>query len=71
MTDKLANAFVSKQRLKILEEELTTEDYAICISKDKTELKDNINAALQTLKDNGTLEQITANYIGDDKGTAL
>lgn len=65
-----ATAFVEKNSdLKILDEKLTTEDYAICISKDKTELKDKINEALATLKENGTLEQIIANYIGDDKGT--
>ena len=65
-----ANAYVAKNAdLKILEEVLTTEDYAICISKDKTQLKENINHALTTLKENGTLDQIIANYIGDEKGT--
>lgn len=62
-----AIAFVTKNDdLKILEEPFEIEDYAICISKQKTELKENINAALETLKENGTLESIIKNYIGDD-----
>ncbi len=42
------------------------EDYAICISKDNSELKDKINGALAELKSEGTLDSIIANYIGDD-----
>lgn len=56
--------------LSILDEEFTVEDYAICISKDNTELKENINSAIGELKENGTLDKIIANYIGDEtKGT--
>ncbi|HKM03435.1 MAG TPA: transporter substrate-binding domain-containing protein [Lachnospiraceae bacterium] len=62
-----AIAFVKKNNdLTILEEEFAVEDYAICISKEKSELKDNINGALAELKENGTLQQINDNYIGDD-----
>lgn len=52
--------------LKILEEEFAVEEYAICISKDNTKLKDNINEALTKIKEDGTLEKIIENYIGDD-----
>ena len=57
--------------LKILEEAFEPEDYAICVAKENTELKDQLNAALATLKENGTLANILANYIGEDdvKGT--
>ena len=62
-----ANAFIEKNSdLKILDEDFALEDYAICISKDKTELKDKINAALAELKSDGTLDSIISNYIGDD-----
>ena len=66
-----AIAFVEKNSdLKILEEEFALEEYAICISKENTELKEKINGALAQLKENGTLDSIIANYIGDDtKGT--
>lgn len=52
--------------LKILEEEFAVEEYAICINKSNTKLKDNINEALSKLKEDGTLEQIIENYVGDD-----
>ena len=42
------------------------EDYAICLSKDNTELRDQINEALAELKADGTIDSIIANYIGDD-----
>lgn len=66
-----AKAFLEKNpELSILEEEFVIEDYAICISKKNTELRDKINAALDTLQQEGTLANILANYIGDDtKGT--
>lgn len=62
-----AKAFVEKNEgLRILEEEFVVEDYAICISKENAELRDKINAALAQLKENGTLDSIVKNYIGDD-----
>lgn len=66
-----AAKFVEKNDdLMILEEDFALEDYAIAVSKDNTELTEKINAALKELKEDGTLEQITKNYIGDDtKGT--
>ena len=66
-----AEAFVEKNDdLKILDEEFAVEEYAICISKDNKDLTEKINGALAELKEDGTLDQITANYIGDDtKGT--
>ncbi len=62
-----AKKFVeANEGLKILEEDFVTEEYAICIAKDKSELKDKINAALAEIKSEGTLDSIVANYIGDD-----
>lgn len=66
-----ALAFCEKNSdLTILEEEFALEEYAICISKDNTELTEKVNAALTQLQEEGTLTQIIANYIGDEtKGT--
>ena len=67
-----AKVFVEKNNnLHLLDEEFTNEEYAICIDKSNTELKEKINGALTTLKENGTLSDIIENYIGDDevKGT--
>ncbi len=66
-----AQAFVEKNDdLTILEEDFAVEDYAICVSKDNAELTAAMNEALKELKEEGVLDQIVANYIGDDtKGT--
>jgi ABC-type amino acid transport/signal transduction systems, periplasmic component/domain len=62
-----AKAFVEKNSdLKILDDPFALEEYAICISKDNSELKDKINAALAELKTDGTIDSIIKNYIGDD-----
>lgn len=62
-----AKAFVAKNpELKILEEPFALEDYAIAVSKDNPDLTASINSALATLKENGTLDQIVKNYIGDE-----
>lgn len=64
-----ALAFVDKNpELKILGEEFTNEDYAICVAKGNDELLDKINGALDELKQDGTLESIINNYIGVDAG---
>lgn len=66
--DKLpAEAFVENNpELSILEEDFAVEEYAICISKENTELKEQINSALTQLKSDGTLDKIISNYIGDE-----
>lgn len=49
--------------LKILDTEYVTEDYAIAISKENSELKDQINQALSELKADGTIQKILDKYI--------
>ena len=62
-----AKAFVAKNDdLTILSDEFVTEEYAICVSKDKKELTEAINGALAELKEEGTIDAIIANYIGDE-----
>lgn len=63
-----AKAYVEKnEELKILKEEFANEEYAICIDKSNTELKKKINTALDELKEDGTLKQITDYYVGSDE----
>lgn len=65
-----AAKFVEKSDdLQIIDGIFDDEQYAICIKKGNTELLDGMNAALAELKDEGTLEKIIANYIGDDIGS--
>ena len=59
-----------ENNLEILDDPFTLENYAICIAKDNDELLTKVNEALAELKADGTIDQITKNYIGDDtKGT--
>ena len=62
-----AAKFVEKNDdLMILEEDFAVEEYAIAISKDNAELTAAINEALAELKEEGTLDAIISNYIGDE-----
>ena len=59
-----AKEFVKANKgLKILDTEYVTEDYAIAVAKDNTELKDKINGALSELKADGTIQKILDKYI--------
>lgn len=59
-----AKSFVAaNEGLVILETSYATEEYAIAVSKDNTELKDKINTALQELKADGTIDEIINKYI--------
>jgi len=66
-----AKAFVAQNEgLKILEEPFAVEEYAICVAKDNEKLTEDINKALKELKEDGTVQQIIDNFIGDEtKGT--
>ena len=44
------------------------EEYAICLKKGNDELLDKINGALKELKEDGTVDDIMNNYIGDNIG---
>ncbi len=62
-----AKAFVeANEGLKILDEPFAVEEYAICISKDNDDLTEKFNTAIAELKEDGTLDSIIKNYIGDD-----
>ncbi len=59
-----AKVFVSQNEgIKILDEALTVEEYAIAVKKGNTELLDKINKALGELKESGELQAIIDKYI--------
>ena len=59
-----AKAFVAaNEGLKILDTEYVTEDYAIGFAKGNTALKDAVNAALNELIADGTVQSIIDSYI--------
>ena len=64
-----AEKFVEKNDdLKILDEPFVEEEYAICVKKGNTELLDKMNEALKELKEEGVIDDIMSNYIGDNIG---
>ena len=61
-----AKSFVdANEGIHILEgdNEYAVEDYAICVSKENTELLEKIDAALKELQDDGTVQAIVDKYI--------
>lgn len=65
-----AAKFVEKNDdLKMIEGVFETEEYAMCVKKGNKELLDGINKALAELKEEGTVDKIIGNYIGDDIGS--
>ena len=52
------NFVKNNEGLKIASAEGEKEEYAIAVSKEKEELLENINAALVTLKENGTYDEL-------------
>ena len=54
--------------LEIIDGIFETEEYAICLKKGNTELQEEINGALNELKEDGTIDSIMSNYIGDEVG---
>ena len=59
-----AKVFVSQNEgLTILETEYVTEEYAICVAKDNTELLEKIDNALAELTESGEIQAILDKYI--------
>lgn len=59
-----AKAYVAaNQGLKILDTEYANEDYAICFSKKNSKLQEKVNAALEELIADGSLQKIVDKYI--------
>lgn len=57
------NFVAANEGLKILETEYVTEDYAIAIAKENTDLLAKINTAMAELKADGTIDKIIDKYI--------
>ena len=63
-----AKVYVAENEgLKVLDEPLTEEEYAIAIAKDNSDLLEKVNTALASLKDSGKLDEIINKYISADE----
>ncbi|MDQ2140702.1 transporter substrate-binding domain-containing protein [Alcaligenaceae bacterium A4P071] len=52
----------STKDLTVLDEQITTEDYGIAVSKTSPKLTKSLNDALKTIKQNGTYDKIVAKW---------
>ncbi len=68
VNEEAAQPFLEKyDNLSELDEAFSIDEAAICISKDKTELKEQINQALAELKEEGIIQQIMDHYLDEEK----
>ena len=56
---------------KVIEHDLTVEDYAFGVDKAQPELLDEVNAFIAEIKADGTLDEICDKYFGDGEPTAV
>lgn len=55
----------TKRLTKVIEIELTQEEYAFGVDKNQPELLESVNAFLKEIKENGKFDEICNNYFGD------
>lgn len=54
-------------KLKLIEDDTSTEQYAIAVGKGNTELLEKINSGLKKIKADGTFDKLVAEYIGGEE----
>ena len=53
------------ERVKVIDVDLTTEEYGIGVDKDQPELLEEINAAIKEMQDDGEMDRIFSHYLGE------
>jgi len=61
----------TKEVVKVIEVDLTTEDYAFGVDKSQPELLEETNAFIKKIKDDGTFDEICNRYFGDGEPVAV
>ena len=56
---------------KVIDVDLTSEEYAFGVDKTQPELLDEVNAFIQKIKDDGTLDEIFDKYFGGGEPTPV
>ncbi|MED9903888.1 MAG: transporter substrate-binding domain-containing protein [Lachnospiraceae bacterium] len=60
-----------KKTAKVIEVELTNEEYAFGVDKNQPELLESVNAFIKEIKEDGTFDTICNNYFGDGTPVAV
>ena len=63
--DRDKNEAAKEPVVKIIEIELTSEEYAFGVDKNQPELLDEVNEFIEEIKENGTFDEICNRYFGD------
>jgi polar amino acid transport system substrate-binding protein len=67
--DQPAKAYAALNKdVMVLDEPFTEEEYAMCVAKENTDLRDKMNVAIAELKSEGTLQRILDYHIGQIEG---
>lgn len=61
----------AKKTVKVIEVELTNEEYAFGVDKTQPELLESVNAFIKEIQENGTFDAICNKYFGDGTPTAV
>ena len=61
----------SKDAVKVIEVDLTNEEYAFGVDKDQADLLQSANDFIKEIKENGKFEEICNKYFGDGEPTAV
>ena len=62
---KTSESTTSAAKVKVVDIELSSEEYAFGVDKNQPELKDKCNELIKEMKSNGELEEISNHYFGD------
>ncbi len=60
-----------KQAVKVIDINLTDEEYAFGVDKDQPELLDKVNSFISEIMSNGQFDEICSHYFGDGKPAAV
>lgn len=60
-----------KEKVKVVDIELTQEDYAFGVDKNQPELLDKVNAFIKKIMEDGTFDKVCNNYFGDGEPVAV
>nr|WP_251389329.1 transporter substrate-binding domain-containing protein [Mediterraneibacter agrestimuris] len=69
--DKKADEGSAKTTAKVIEVDLTDEEYAFGVDKSQPELLEQVNAFIQKIKEDGTLDEICDKYFGGGEPAAV
>lgn len=70
-TEAATEAAASAGAVKVIDIELTEEEYAFGVDKDQPELLEQVNAFIAQMKEDGTFDEICDHYFGDGEPVAV